>query len=81
MQNNNPLQDLLDKISTVLPDSAVELQQDIEKNIKAQAKGLLQKMDLVTKEEFNVQAKLLERYREKLHELENRVSELEEQRK
>lgn len=50
---------------------------DIEKNVKAMLGGLFEKMDLVTREEFEVQAQLLARTREKLAALEARVAELE----
>ncbi|MBW7901952.1 MAG: accessory factor UbiK family protein [Rhodocyclaceae bacterium] len=50
---------------------------DIEKNVKALLGGLFEKMDLVTREEFEVQAQLLARTREKLTALEARVAELE----
>lgn len=50
---------------------------DIEKNVKALLGGLFEKMDLVTREEFEVQAQLLARTREKLAALEARVAELE----
>lgn len=50
---------------------------DIEKNVKAMLGGLFEKMDLVTREEFEVQAQLLARTREKLTALEARVAELE----
>lgn len=50
---------------------------DIEKNVKAMLASVFEKMDLVTREEFEIQARLLERTREKLTALEARVAELE----
>ena len=50
---------------------------DIEKNVKAMLSSVFEKMDLVTREEFEIQARLLERTREKLTALEARVAELE----
>jgi BMFP domain-containing protein YqiC len=50
---------------------------DLERNVKAMMAGAFTRMDLVTREEFDVQAKVLARTREKLAELERRVAELE----
>lgn len=53
---------------------------DLEKNAKAVMSGFLSKLDLVTREEFDVQAEVLARTREKLKELEARVDALERAR-
>lgn len=53
---------------------------DIEKNAKAVMSGFFSKLDLVTREEFDVQAQVLARTREKLKELEARVEALERAR-
>ena len=50
---------------------------DIEKNLRAALAGVFAKLDLVTREEFDVQREVLLRTREKLVALEARVSELE----
>jgi BMFP domain-containing protein YqiC len=50
---------------------------DIEKNVKAMLSSVFEKMDLVTREEFEIQAQLLARTRDKLTALEARVAELE----
>lgn len=50
---------------------------DIEKNVKAMLASVFEKMDLVTREEFDIQSQLLARTREKLTALEARVTELE----
>ena len=50
---------------------------DIEKNVKALLASVFEKMDLVTREEFDIQAQVLQRTREKLKALEERVARLE----
>lgn len=50
---------------------------DIEKNAKAMASGFFAKLDLVPREEFDVQAQVLARTREKLKALEARIEALE----
>jgi BMFP domain-containing protein YqiC len=53
---------------------------DVEKNVKALLQGGLAKLDVVPRAEFDVQAKVLARTREKLEALERRVAEIEAQR-
>ena len=50
---------------------------DIEKNLRVLMSSFFSRLDLVTREEFDVQAKVLARTREKLTALEARVAELE----
>jgi ubiquinone biosynthesis accessory factor UbiK len=50
---------------------------DIEKNVKALLQGGIARLDLVTREEFDTQSRVLARTREKLEQLETRVAELE----
>lgn len=53
---------------------------DLEKNAKAMMSGFFGKLDLVTREEFDIQAELLSRTRAKLADLEARVEALEKAR-
>ena len=52
---------------------------DIEENCKALLKSAFEKMDLVTREEFDIQQKVLMHTRQKLEELERVVKQLEQQ--
>jgi BMFP domain-containing protein YqiC len=65
------------KMSALLANSPAK---DIEKNAKAMLGGLFGKLDLVTREEFDIQAQLLARTRERLQALEARVEALEKTR-
>lgn len=71
------LEDLGNKISALLANSPAK---DIEKNAKAVVSGVLGKLDLITREEFDIQAQLLARTRERLQALEARVEALEQAR-
>ena len=71
------LEDFGNKMSALLANSPAK---DIEKNAKAIVSGLFDKLDLVTREEFDIQAQLLARTREKLQALEARVAALENAR-
>ncbi len=68
------LEEVSARISEVL---AATPAKDIEKNLKATLSGLLGRLDLVTREEFDVQAQVLARTREHLQDLEARLARLE----
>lgn len=53
---------------------------DLERNLRAVLAGVFSRLDLVTREEFDVQREVLLRTRERLVELEQKVAELERQR-
>ncbi|MCU0841704.1 MAG: accessory factor UbiK family protein [Thiobacillaceae bacterium] len=62
------------RISEVLAASPAR---DVEKNLKASLAAMFARLDLVTREEFDVQAQVLTRTRERLAELEGRLARLE----
>jgi BMFP domain-containing protein YqiC len=66
--------DFAARVSEVMAASPAK---DLEKNLKASLSGMLAKLDVVTREEFDVQAQVLARTREKLQALEMRLSQLE----
>lgn len=68
------LTDLQQRVSDLLRASPAA---DIERNVKALLGQTFQRMDLVTREEFDVQAALLERLRTRVAALESRLAELE----
>ena len=68
------LTELQTKISEVLQQSPAK---DIEKNMKAMLNQGFSKLDLLTREEFDIQSEVLQRTRARLEALEARVAELE----
>ena len=78
MLNKDALSDLAGKITALMPENVQHIQEDIESNIHALLQNTLSKMNLVTREEFDVQAALLQRTREKLEKLEKLLEELEQ---
>ena len=78
MVNRDALDELSRKITALLPDNVQQMQDDLESNIHALLQGALSRMNLVTREEFDVQAALLQRTREKLEKLEKLLDELEQ---
>ncbi len=67
------------RLLQALPSSLAGLDQDLRRNIRATLVDILQRMDLVSREEFDVQAAVLARSRERLEQLETRVKALEAQ--
>lgn len=78
MLNAKFFEDISAKLSTMASSSPAK---DIEKNMRALLTQGFAKLDLVTREEFDVQAQVLVRAREQLTALEARIAELEAQRK
>ena len=78
MLNNEKLSEISNKIREIVKDSPLP---DIEKNIDALLKSMFTKMELVTREEFDVQTEVLKRTRQKLEELEKKISEIEARKK
>lgn len=78
MLNAKIFEDLSSKLNSALNSSPAK---DIEKNIRALLAQGFAKLDLVTREEFDVQTQVLARAREQLLTLEARIAELEKQHK
>jgi BMFP domain-containing protein YqiC len=74
MSDKRLFDDLSERIQEALRNSPAP---DIEKNLRALLAGWFDRMDLVMREDFEVQKKLLERAQAKLLELEARIDELE----
>jgi hypothetical protein len=77
MIDTKKIEEVVQSISKALPPGLVQMQEDAEKNIRAALTATFTKLDLVSREEFDVQAQVLLRTREKLEALERRVAELE----
>lgn len=60
-----------------MPAALTDLQQDVEKNVRGVLQSGLAKLNLVTREEFDVQSKVLARTRQQLMQLEEQVRSLE----
>lgn len=71
------LDQLTDRLMRLLPQGVRDVQHDIEKNLRSILQSSFAKLDLVTREEFDVQAAVLARTREKLDALEKQIAELE----
>jgi len=74
----NPIDNLVNEILNKLPSGADALRDDVNNTLKASLSAALKKMDLVTRDEFDVQRAVLEKTREQLKQLEARLAELEQ---
>ena len=72
------LEQLMSRIAAALPPEMGRLREDVNRNLRAAVTSALAKMDIVTREEFDVQAAVLARTREKLEALEKQAASLEE---
>jgi len=71
------IDDLARRIAESVPESLRALQMDLDQNLKAALQSGLGRLDLVTREEFDVQQGVLRRTRERLEALEKRLEALE----
>ena len=71
------LDDLARRLDTLIPESLYSTREEIHKTVRACVESLLQRLDVVTREEFDVQSKLLAKTRERLSELQKRLDALE----
>ncbi len=79
MMNPRLIDQLTAGIAAALPPGIGQLQADLEQTIRAAVTAALARMDLVTREEFDVQSAVLARTRARLEALEQKVLALEEQ--
>ncbi len=78
MLDSKLLDDLAQRLANAVPTGLQQARDDVEKNFKAVLQGSFDKMNLVSREEFEAQRAVLMRTREKLETLEKQVSQLEE---
>jgi len=71
------LDELARKLAEAVPPGLAALRDDLERNFKAVLQAGLAKLDLVNRQEFDIQAAVLRRSRERLEELEKRIAALE----
>jgi len=70
---------LADKIESLLPTGLKQVKNDFDEKLKTLLQQQLTKMDVVSREEFDIQAKVLTRTREKLEQLEKKLDEINRQ--
>lgn len=71
------LDDMAARLTSILPPGVLEFQRDLEKNLRAVLSSSLARLDLVTREEFEIQKILLERIQDRVVALERQIVALE----
>jgi BMFP domain-containing protein YqiC len=71
------IDDLARRLASAVPENVAAVGRDLEQNFKGVLQAQLARLDLVTREEFDVQSAVLKRTREKLTALEQRLADLE----
>ncbi|MFH0342459.1 MAG: accessory factor UbiK family protein [Chromatiales bacterium] len=77
MTRRFPFEKLFSQVGRFVPSGAATLGTDVKKNLRALLSATLTRMDLVSREEFDVQSALLVRTRTRLADLERQVTALE----
>jgi BMFP domain-containing protein YqiC len=79
MINPNKIEEMARSIQAALPPGLKSVGEEVDKKVKQVLQTQLMKLDLVSREEFDVQTKVLLRTREKLQSLEEKLQQLEKQ--
>jgi len=74
---DDSIENLARKLAESIPEGLRSMRQDLEANFRSVLRNGISKLDLVTREEFEVQEAVLARTREKLERLEARLEEIE----
>lgn len=75
--NDDSVESIARKLADAVPEGLRSIREDLEKNFRSVLRSSLSKLDLVTREEFEVQEAVLAKTRDKLEALEARLKELE----
>jgi ubiquinone biosynthesis accessory factor UbiK len=79
MFDSKSIDDIANRLANAIPPSFNHFKEDAEKNFHAILQSALARLDLVSREEFEVQKAVLAKTRHKLEALEQRVAEMEQQ--
>ena len=79
MLDPRQLDEISRRIAEIMPPGIRGVKQDLEKNVHSVLQSAFARLDLVTREEFEVQSAVLSRTREKVEALEEQVAALEKQ--
>ncbi len=77
--SNESIEDIARKLTDAVPEGLRSMREDLENNFRSVLRSSLAKLDLVTREEFEVQEAVLAKTRAKLEALETRLKDIEEQ--
>ena len=81
MKHEFKFEEITRQVLESLPSDLGKIQEDVEKNLKATLQATFSRFELVSREEFDIQTKLLSRTRALVEELEKKIDTLEQARK
>lgn len=81
MLDNQSIKRLSDKINQLLPSGLQQIKGDFDARLKVLLQQQLSALELVSREEFDIQARVLQRTRAKLEDLEQKLKQLEQRLK
>jgi hypothetical protein len=81
MRHEFKFEEMTQQVLNSLPSDLSKIQEDVEKNIKAALQATFSRLDLVSREEFDIQTELLSRTRALVEELEKKIDDLEQARR
>ena len=70
------IDDIRKRVKDLMPDSMHSTREEMQKTLKSGAEGMLQKLDLVTREEYDVQVNLVKECEQRIEELEKKIDSL-----
>ena len=77
MFNSQKFDEIAKRLSEMVPERLKGMSDDLQKNFRSVLQGSFSKMDLVSREEFDAQTKVLAKTRAKLDEMEQKIAALE----
>ncbi len=77
----NLIEDLAKKIGNLLPPAPAVIKKEFEDSIRQTIRSSITRLDLINRDEFEIQSAVLQRTRIKLEQLENKIQELDSQLK
>lgn len=77
--NSAILEDTISMLKEALPGDLDEIKRFNEEKLKLILEGMLQKMDLVSRNEYEIQTEVLKKTRERMEQLEQRIADLEKE--
>ena len=76
--DTDALDEIMAKINAVIPNDFKAVKNNVEKNVRVSIESVLQRLDLVSREEFDIQASMLEKSQLRVQQLEQRIQQLED---
>ena len=70
------IDDIANKIKGIMPESLKSSKEEMQKTLRSGAEGVFQKLDLVSREEYDIQVSLLKKCQERINKLEAKIAEM-----